>query len=251
MSSLTVSLTAFVIVYSGALAGMLLRVVLPKRHLSDESREVVKLGTGLVGTMAAMVLGLLVASAKNFYDAQTSELTQMSANIILLDRVLAHYGPETIEIRGILRNAVLRVDEQLRSDRMPANPETAPSSVGAEILYDKIEGLSPKNDLQRSIQSQALSIGMTLGQERWLMFEQESTSVSKPLLIVMVFWLTIIFMSWGLLASPNGTLLVTMIVAALSTSGAIFLILEMYTPFRGWIHLSDAPLRIALAHMGQ
>jgi hypothetical protein len=251
MSTLTVSFTAFVIVFSGALVGMLLRVILPKRHLSDESREVMKLGTGLVGTMAAMVLGLLVASAKNFYDAQNSELTQMSANIILLDRILAHYGPETNEIREGLRNAVLKIDEKLRSDRMPANPETAPSSTGGEILYDKIENLTPKNDLQRSVQSQALSMAMTLGQERWLMFEQASTSVSKPLLIVMIFWLTIIFVSWGLLASPNATLLVTMVVAALSTSGAIFLILEMYTPFRGWIHLSDAPLRIALAHLGQ
>jgi hypothetical protein len=219
--------------------------------LNADSKDVVKLGIGLVGTMAALVLGLLVASAKGSYDTQSTELTEMSAKVVLLDRFLAHYGPETKETRDLLRGAVVRI-----LDRTWSKDPTSPSqlelpSVGNEAIYDKIQGLSPKDDTQRSLQAQALSIAIGLGQTRWLMYEQSVTSVSLPLLVVMVLWLTIIFISFGLFAPPNATVVASLFVSALSVSGAIFLILEMYTPYAGLIQIPSAPLRAALAHLGQ
>lgn len=201
--------------------------------------------------MAALVLGLLVASAKGSYDTQSTELTEMSAKVVLLDRFLAHYGPETKETRDLLRGAVVRI-----LDRTWSKDPTSPSqlelpSVGNEAIYDKIQGLSPKDDTQRSLQAQALSIAIGLGQTRWLMYEQSVTSVSLPLLVVMVLWLTIIFISFGLFAPPNATVVASLFVSALSVSGAIFLILEMYTPYAGLIQIPSAPLRAALAHLGQ
>ena len=251
MSSLTISLIAFVIMSGGALLGMFFRTALPRHHLSDESRDVVKLATGLVGTMAALVLGLLVASAKGSFDAQTTELTQMSANIVVLDRTLAHYGPEATETREALRNAVAGLLNQLSSNNRPGASHVEPAPTVREIVYDRIQALTPKDDLQRSMRSQALAMAVNLAQTRWLMYEQGAMSVSKPLLVVMVFWLTVTFVIWGLLAAPNGTLIATILVSALSASGAILLILEMYTPFEGLIRISEAPLRAALAQLGQ
>jgi len=225
----------------------LLHTVLPQQHLSNESKDIVKLGMGLVGTMAALVLGLLVASAKGSYDAQSAELTQMSANIALLDRALALYGPETKEARNLLRGAVARVLDQMWSSASLS----VPTAAGGEILYEKIQGLSPKNDTQRSLQGQALSMAVDLGKTRWLMYEQATTSVSMPLVIVLVCWLTAIFISFGLFAPFNATVVASLFVSALSVSGAIFLILEMYTPYAGLVKISDAPLRAALAHLGQ
>ena len=187
---------------------------------------------GLVGTMSALVLGLLVASAKGSYDAQSAELTQMSANIALLDRVLAHYGPETKETRDLVRGFVARILDQMWSkDGTGASP-VAPTAAGGEILYEKMQGLSPKNDTQRSLQGQALSMAMDLGKTRWLMYEQATTSVSTPLLVVLVLWLTVIFISFGLFAPYNATVVASLFVSALSVSGAIFLILEMYDALR-------------------
>ena len=160
MSSTTISLIVFACVFGGALLGIFLHAVLPQHHLSNESKDIVKLGMGLVGTMAALVLGLLVASAKGSYDTQSAELKQMSANIALLDRVLALYGPETKETRDLLRGVVVRsLDQMWSKDRTSASPLPPPSGRG-EILYDKIQGLSPKNDTQRSLQGQALSMAM-------------------------------------------------------------------------------------------
>jgi len=195
------------------------------------------------------VLGLLVASAKGNYDAQSAEVTQMAANIALLDRGLALYGPETKETRALLRTAVARLLDQMWSK--DGARQSAPPSAGGEILYEKIQGLSPKNDTQRSLQSQALSIAVDVGKTRWLMYEQATTAVSMPLLVVLVLWLTVIFISFGLFAPFNATVVSSLFVSALSVSGAIFLILEMYTPYAGLVQISDAPLRAALAHLGE
>lgn len=250
MSSITISLIVLACIFGGALLGILLHAVLPQHHLGNDSKDIVKLGMGLVGTMAALVLGLLVASAKGSYDAQSAELTQMSANIALLDRGLALYGPETKETRALLRGAVVRILDELWSRDGTASPSTAPSA-GGEMLYEKIQGLSPKNDAQRSLQGQALSIVVDLGKTRWLMYAQATTSVSMPLLVVLVLWLTFIFISFGLFAPLNATVVSSLFVSALSVSGAIFLILEMYGPYAGLIQISSAPLRAALAHLGQ
>jgi hypothetical protein len=230
---------------------MFLRAALPKHHVSTESNDVVKMGMGLVATMSALVLGLLVASAKGSYDAQSTELTQMSAKIVLLDRVLAHYGLETKEARELLRGAVARILDQTWSQHRTSSSPLEPSSAGAEVLFDKIQGLSPKDTVQGSLKAQALSIAMDVGQTRWLMYEQGTTSISLPMLSVLVFWLTTLFISFGLFAPRNGTVVGSLLISALSVSGAILLILEMYTPYAGLIQVSSAPLRAALAHLGQ
>jgi Protein of unknown function (DUF4239) len=209
----------------------------------------VKLGMGLVGTMAALVLGLLVASAKGSYDAQSAEVTQLASNIALLDRVLAMYGPETKEVRAVMRVAVTRAVDQMWPKA--GTSQVTPTAAGGEILYEKIQGLSPANDTQRSLQSQATSIAMDIGKTRWLMYEQAKGSVSLPLLVVLVLWLSVIFVSFGLFAPLNATAVSSLFISALSVSGAIFLILEMYTPYAGVVQISDAPLRTALANLGR
>ena len=246
MTSTTISLIVLASVFGGALLGILLRSVLPSHHLSAETKDIVKLGMGLVGTMAALVLGLLVASAKGSYDTQSAELTQLSSNILLLDRGLTLYGPETREIRALLRDIVVQFHDQMWSK--DAASRLSPPS-GGEILYEKIQGLTPKNDTQRSIQSQALSLVVDMGKTRFLMYQQATGGVSLPLLIVLVLWLSIIFISFGLYAPFNATAVCSLFLAALSVSGAIFLILQMYTPYVGLVQISDAPMRGVIANL--
>lgn len=251
MNSIAIRSLVFVCVFGGALLGMFLRGILPEQHLSADSKDTVRIGMGLIGTLAALVLGLLIASAKNFYDTQSSELTEMSAKIVLLDRVLAHYGPETKELRELLQKAAARILGQLWPKDSGGHPLLEPTAAGGEILFDKIQELSPKNDTQRALQTQALSMAVDIGKTRWTMFEQAGSFISMPLLAVLVFWLATIFASFGLFAPRNATALASLFVCALSVSGAIFLILEMYSPFAGLMQISSSPLRNALAQLGQ
>jgi hypothetical protein len=251
MSSVAISSIAFACVFGGALLGIFLRSVLPQNHLSAESKDVVKLGMGLVATMAALVLGLLVAAAKSSYDTQNTELTEMSSKVALLDRVLAHYGPDTKKSRDQLHNSIAGLLDQMWSKDGTGHFRAEPPSTSAEALYDNVRELSPGNDAQRSIQAEALSLVISLGQTRWLMYEQRTTSVSVPLLVALIFWLTIIFTSFGLFAPRNATVVASLFLSALAVSGSILLILEMYTPYAGLIRISSAPLRAALMQLGK
>lgn len=250
MNSITLSVIVFVCLFGGALVGMFLRGVLPDEHLSAASRDLVKMGIGTIATMTALVLGLLVASAKNNYDTQSRELTEMSAKIVVLDRVLAHYGPEANHARELLRGALIYMIDSTWSGKHSEHSQMAAPRGGGEVLYDTIQDLSPQNDAQRSLQSRALNMAVDIGQTRWLMFQQEQTSLSRPLLIVVIFSFMIAFVSFSLHSPPNGTIIVTLLLCALSVSGAIFLVLEMYSPFSGVIQIPSDPLRTALSQLG-
>jgi len=251
MSAAAISFIAFACVFGGSLLGMFLRVRLPEHHLSTDSKDFVKLGMGLIATMAALVLGLLIASAKSSYDMQRNELTQISASIIVLDRLMSNYGPETTEARDLLRRSVVRTLGQMWPEHRSQAAQLEPG-VSADALYDKIYRLSPHNEDQRLLKSQALTITLNLRQTRWLEVEQrEGSSIPIAVLAVLIFWLAIIFVSFGLFAPPNSTVLAVLFVCVLSVSGAIFLILELDRPFEGLIRIPSAPLRDALVHLGQ
>ena len=251
MSAIAIALIVFACVGMGAVLGSLLRNRLPANHLSPDSLDAVKLGTGLVATMSALVLGLLISSAKGSYDAVTSEMTQMSARVIFLDRVLALYGSETRETRDLLRAAVVSSRDRLWPQEGGRPSQVGPPAPGMETMLGKIQALSPKDDVQRSLRGQALSMGYGLGETRWLFYEQSSPSVPTPMLVILVFWLTVIFIGFGLFAPRNGTVIASLFFAGLAVSGAIFLIMEMYTPFSGVMHVSSEPMRFAIAHLGQ
>jgi hypothetical protein len=251
MSSIAISAIVFACVFGGAVLGMFLRSAIPHHHLSDDSKDVLKLQMALVSTMTALVLGLLVTSAKGSYDAQSTELNQTSARIVLLDRILAHYGPETKETRDLLRASVARSLDRIWAKKSSENSEMGPPTRGNEVLFNQIQELTPKEDGQRTLKIQALSIAFSLGETRWLQYAQVSTSISKPLLIMLILWLTTLFVSFGLFAPRNGTVITSLLVAALSVSGAILLILELYAPYGGLIEISSAPLRAALSQLGK
>jgi hypothetical protein len=241
-------------VFGGTLVGVILRAVLPEQHLSSESKDVVKLGMGLIGTMTALVLGLLIASAKSSFDAQRTGLSQLSANIILLDRALAHYGPESKDTREMLRASVADMLENSwpAENSGTAQPKKQSATEGKyEALYEKIQELSPKNDLQRTAQALALKSATDAAQTRWLLFSQKGSSIPLPFLVVMVSWLTLLFTSFSLFARPNATVIITLLICALAVSSALFLILELDRPLDGMIQISSGPLRDILARLGQ
>lgn len=249
MSSTEIAASIFCCLIVGALIGMALRSVIPHHHLDSDTRDLIKLGVGLIGTMSALVLGLLVASTKGAYDTKRSEVSQMTGNVILLDRVLAHYGPETAGIRAALRGTVAGLVGSNGANRLGQLTQAAP--VGGEVIFEEIQDLVPHTDAQRSLQTQAKSVTNELEQMRWLLFAQGGTSISTPFLVIVVFWLTVLYLSFGLFAPRNPTAATTLVISALSVAGAMFLILDLDHPFGGFMQIPDTPLRNALAVLGK
>lgn len=250
MSPIAISSIVLAVVFGGALLGMFLSTLLPKNHLSDNSKGIVMAAMGLVATMTALVLGLLISSAKNSFDMLSSEIIGMSSKVILLDRVLATYGHDAKEARDLLRNVVANILDRVELEKSadPTNRIVPPRDM--DPLDDKIQGLLPKDDRQRSLRAEAFSLLKEIRQTRWLMYEQQSASVPLPVLILLVSWLTVLFISFGLYAPANGTVIISLSVAALSVSGAIFLILQLYTPHYALINVSIRALRTTLTQLG-
>jgi Protein of unknown function (DUF4239) len=240
-----------VCVFGGALLGMVLHGILPEHHLTADSKDVIKLGIALTATMSALVLALLISSAKGSYDTQRNEITQLSASVILLDRVLAHYGPEAKQARAQLRQTAVGMVERIWPGTRLESADLLPTANTGEAFYDTIQGLLPQNEVQRGLQAQALKMSIDLGLTRWLLFEQGGHSIPMPFLVLLIFWVTIIFLSFGLFAPPNATVIAALFLCALSVSGAIFMILELDRPFGGLIEISSAPMRSAIAQLGR
>ena len=253
MDSLVIAGIVFACTFGGAAFGMLLRAVLPEPHLSNDSKDVMKMGMGLIATMSALVLGLLIASAKSSFDAQKAGFQQIAANFVLLDRTLAHYGPEAKPARELLRHTVSTLIDRL----WPIDGSKAAGLDAAEItqlggsVLTAIRDLTPRTDMQRSLQSQALQIGSDLSRIRWHLSQQEDSSIPTPFLVVLVFWLFVLFTSFGLFSPRNATVIIVHCVCALSVAGALFLIVDLSQPFQGMFRIPSTPFAKALGQFGQ
>jgi hypothetical protein len=252
MSPILMSLTAFAVIFAGAFLGMFMRKTLPGHHLSGDTKDVVRLGTGLIGTIAALVLGLLISSANTTYQTQSAEVEQLTANVVLLDRTLALYGPETNNIRAILRKGVGTLANRIwHEDGSSDARKVAPfvESTSAEVLYQEILKLAPQNESQRLLQTRAIETLTDMGKARLLLFAKAGVSIPMPFLVVLVFWLTIIFMSFSLFADVNATTITALCIFALSASASLFLILELSQPFTGLMMIPSDSLRNALTSL--
>ena len=251
MNTTLTALIVFGCLVGAVLLGRGLRRMLPQEHLSADSRDVIKLAIGLVATMSALVLGLLVSSAKGSYDTERSEVIQMAAKVAFLDRLLAIYGPEAAEARVRFHDAVKQSVQQIWPEETRQPAQLAPNSQAGNIVYGVVQALSPHDDAQRKLKEQAISVGIDIGQLRSLLAAQSVPSISTPMLIVLVLWLAIIFMGFSTLAPPNVTAIFALIVSAVAVSGAIFLILELDQPFGGVIRISSEPMVNALSQIAQ
>jgi len=252
MNGLAVGGIVFACVFGGALLGMFVSAVLPKHHLSTDSKDVIKLVMATIATMTALVVGLLIASAKNSFDTKDNEIRHIAAQIVILDRMMAEYGPETQGARKLLRNLIAERTRKIwneDNDVSAAAINTVP--VGFGEIQEKLLDLSPVNDRQRWLQSKALQISGDIADTRWLLTQQTGGTIQWQFLTILVFWLTMIFGSFGMFAPRNGTVMSALFVGALSLAGSIYLIAEMDQPFGGFIKLSSAPMHFALDQLGE
>jgi hypothetical protein len=253
MNSLAVGVISAGSISAGSLLGMGLQRLLPSHHLGKETQDVVKLSAGTIATLTALVLGLLVSSAKSSFDATNTGIVQGSAKIILLDSALARYGPETTPARELLKHNIAATIEALWPTEKTGVPPLTPleRAKGMEAVQDELRKLTPQSDAQRQMLAQAQQIAGDLIQTRWLLIEESQNELPAALLIVLVFWLILLFVSFGLFAPPNATAISVLFVGACAISAAIFLVLELNRPLEGIAKVSSAPLRNALQHLGR
>lgn len=257
MEPLTVGLIVTCCTFGGALLGVLAGATLPKHHLSSESKDVIKVAMAMMATISALVVSLLISTAKTSFDEKDTELREQAARTIMLDRLFAQYGPETSAAREMLRTIT---EEKLRAIWGDEKASEQADDVDVKILrghgssierlQNQIYDLSPKSEQQRLLKARALDVSNQLAEGRWRLLEDLEGRIQWPFLAMLVFWLTIVFVSFGLFAPRNLSVLVALCVCALSIGGAIYMIVEMDEPYGGFIRISSAPVRAALEQLG-
>ena len=252
MSAFGIAGIVFVCCFAAALLGLLLHKVIPDQHLDNDSKDTVKLVMGLIATMSALVLGLLIASAKSSYDAQTSGLEQLAADIVQLDQDLTHYGEETKEIRALLRTTMIEVHDRVWSGNKPlggVDPRASAEEYGS--IHDAIQSLSAATEIQKRDREEALDMAAHIRRTRLLMFVESTGQLPFPFLVILVLWIATLFLGFGLFSRFNPTGITSLFVGTLCVAGAVFLILELNSPFAGLMRVSDAPVRYAISRLGQ
>lgn len=253
MNALLLAAFVFVVLGFSMVLGMAVRDRLPAHHLNTDSKAVMQLATAVVGTLAALALGLLIASAKSAYDSAERDLKATAADIVLLDRNMVQYGPETRDARLLLRKLI-----QNRLDRGWSIETSDQPLAGAPPEYQDIEtvqralrSLNPPDQAQRYLQTRSLDVAGRIAEGHWLRIETADEGLPWGFFTVLVFWLALLFGTFGLQAPPNPTVMIINTICALSVAGAIFAISDMDNPYAGLIKISDYPLHGALTRMGQ
>jgi hypothetical protein len=249
-SSFVIALWAFCLIFGGALIGFVVQPFLPDHHFSSESRDAAKLGAGLVATLAALILGLLISSTKGTFDQVNTLINEVAANYIHLDKLLLAYGPETTPIRTEVHELLDRKIREIWPEKFKElQPKHTESANHFEQIALEITALHPSSLRQSSIQSSALQLEDQMLQERWMIAVVSEGSVPPLLLLIPVIWITFLTFLYALFSPRNLTVLTVLLCCAMSIAGAIFLIDEMATPMDGTIKVSSAPLRLALHEM--
>jgi len=253
MPARLIAAIVFVSVFAGGLGGLALRARLSDRFFDEDTRDAMKLVVALVSTVAAMVLSLLVNSSDSLLNTQDSELQQLSAHFVELDHRLALYGPETTKIRGMLRGVISAEIQRLWQPDGATSPDlaTAPATFQGDEVYARILALAPQSDMQRFAQSRALESVTDIAHLRLLMNEQASEAIPWPFLSILVFWLVMLFVGFGLLARQSAMMVTSLFVGAMVVAGALFLIIDMRHSYTGLIQISSMPLKGALAQIGR
>jgi hypothetical protein len=248
MSVATISVVAFASMFGAAIAGMLLRSLLPERYLSTESKEVIRLGAALIATMSAMLLGLLISSTRGAYEEKRNQVIRMTADLIELDILLRDFGAAGRPVRQAMRDAVApMIDGIWRGHAGAPRPDAdAVPDAGTEQILAGIEQLPTLTDGQGARRERAIALGLELAQIQFILFSQPANAISTPFITIVVLWLTFVFGTFTLSAPPNFLIGVVLMVAALSAASAIFLILDLDRPFGGMLQIPAASLRSAL-----
>lgn len=241
MNSIFASLLAMAAICGGLGMGVWLARRLPEQHLTGETGTSISVAMAVVGTLAALVLGLMVNSANASFSARSSAIESLAAGVIKLNRTLLNYGPATAPIRAEL-------DVYVRAKAAELSKPLPPGDVGLTTLHmledmnERILQLPAASPRDQHLQQRALATIDSITDARWMLAEKTSVGIPTPFLILLVAWLSLLFANFGLFAPRNATVFTFLLLGASAIAGCIFVILELGSPTQGLIRPSTEPL---------
>src|SRR5262249_34508294 len=205
----------------------------------EDTKNIVSVSMAMVATISALVLGLLISNANSSFSALGGEVTTLSAQILRLDRILHRYGSDADSARQTL----FQYASQKTADLFPENPRDVhlsnPSTYQLlQQLEDEMLELKPADARDQWWLGQAMTLAGKIGDARWLMSQQVGQGTPKAFVGLLAFWLTSLFVSFGLFAPRNVTTALFLTLCAMAVAGAVGMILEFEKGFGALVHIS-------------
>jgi hypothetical protein len=244
-----IGLISFAAIFGGSLVGRFVARRLPGHHLSNETQSVVTVSVAVIGTLSALVLGLMITSANSSFSARADEVRELSLQLIRMDRNLRRYGPEAQDARAKLREWATAKTQQLFPEKDQPSPSSETTIAMLESVQDAVLALTPNDERQKYLRTLCVTLSSTLIQARWSLEQRRGHSIPVPFLVLLVFWLSIVFASFGLFGPANPTALITLFLCSIAVSGGITLIEELDNPLSGFIHVPADSMRKALVEI--
>jgi len=248
MQSVIISVAVGLLAFVMGLVGLYLKRRLPERHMSTGSRDMIGAIMGLLSLLLALVLGTLVGSAHQFFTSQKAELESLGARSLELELAFRQYGPETEPLRQMMKTSVQEASDAAQGNRKAYEQhfEIGDYLSKFEKWNDMVASLAPHTPQQTELLSSIRSISASFQQTRLLMSEQLASSISWPLLVIVVGWALLLFCGFGVISGLNLTSVVALALGAFAVATAIFLILELNRPFSGLLHVPTMSIEATL-----
>jgi hypothetical protein len=245
-------LLAFAVIFGGGVVGLIAGKLMPETYNDAATRTVVQTAMRTVSLLAALVLGLLVATAKNKFDSSNMQVERFASDLMALDRELANYGPEASDIRSLLRKyTAAKIAATWPSDSAPKPAlDDPPPWRLIDAMQQQLRRLTPQSQEQRATLTGALQIAADLTKATWLQKAQESDHVPQPFVLILMAWLFILFVGFGIFGTRNALTVTALFVCALSIASAVALVDDLDSPFGGVVRVSAQPMQKALAQLG-
>jgi len=250
MPHLVIGLVSFAAIFGGALIGIFAARRVPGHHLSAETQSAVTVSVAVIGTLSALVLGLMISAANSSFSARSDRVRELSLQLIRMDRNLQRYGPEAKDARSKLRTWAVAKNQQLFPEKGQPRPSSQTVITMLEAVQDAVLALTPKDERQKYLRSLCVTLSSNLIQARWALEQQTGYSTPLAFLILLIFWLAIVFASFGLFAPANPTAIIALFLCSLAVSGGIVMIEELDNPLSGFIRLPSETMRKALVEIG-
>jgi hypothetical protein len=252
MASPFVSVAVRALTFGFVLLGLYLKRLVPERHMSAGSRDMIGAVIGMLSLLLALVLGTLVGSGYGFFASQKGGIESLCARSLELDLTFRQYGPETQPLRQALRDSMEEALDAIRGDSAAYQRHFELSGYMSkfEKWNQTLSSLSPRSPAQTALVSSISASSAAFQQTRLLMSLQLASPIPWPLIIIVVSWAMLLFFGFGVTSGLNPTSLAALAFGSFAVASAIFLILELNRPLSGLFRVPAAPIERAIAALG-
>jgi hypothetical protein len=255
MDPIKTSLLVAVVTFAGGVCGLILQRVIPETLSTGALKDMTAAVGGLLSLLTALVLGLLIWTAYGVYSNQNSAVRNLAIGILQLDLALADYGPEAAEGRTQLRKSVREGIHQIWADRMGGGDFVARNDMATignlRARQAFLNSLHPTTQSQKDALAAANQASAAVTQTRLQMALALIDPVSRPLVIVVVAWAVLIFVGFGFMHGGHLTTIITIGVGAIAVAAAMYLVVDLSSPYSGFFRVSSAPIEEVLNELGQ